>query len=64
MRMPGFHSPGRSPESPKQKTTNVGLSLVYADEPVVFLIPQAHLSLVPARRGWVETCSGEVVWIG
>lgn len=50
-RMPGFDSSGRSRESPKQRTAKVCLSLIYADEPVVFLIPQAHLSLVPAVVG-------------
>lgn len=50
-RMPGFDLPGQCQESPKQKTTNVCLSLIYADEPVVILSPPAYLSLVPSVVG-------------
>lgn len=64
--MPGFDLPHRCQESPKQQTTNVCLSFIYADEPVVSSYqPPTPGSLVSgAQRGSIETCSREVVWIG
>lgn len=51
-RMPGFALPGRCQELPKQKTTEVCLSFIYANEPVVIspatLRPRGYWSLVPS----------------
>lgn len=52
-------------ESSEPKTTNVCLSLIYADEHVLISYPHPLKPAVcRAQHAWVETCSREVVWVG
>lgn len=56
-RMTGFDLPGRCQELPELKTTNVCLSLIYANEPVVISYPP---SLPPPQF----TCLICPAWLG